>query len=98
MKNVRVLDAAGEAVSYGLNPLPKQLGQKYGSRFPAIRKALLALDAGGRRENAAGWRTRWNVTVNGETYADSAGGSGSTRPGEKRLCGRQRRRLDWQRW
>ncbi len=28
-----------------LNPLPKQLGQKYGSRFPAIRKALLALDA-----------------------------------------------------
>ena len=24
-----------------MNPLPKQLGQKYGSRYPAIRKALL---------------------------------------------------------
>ena len=41
---MRVLSAAGEAVSYSLNPLPKQLGQKYGSRFPAIRQALLALD------------------------------------------------------
>jgi len=45
VKKVRVLDATSEAVSYSLNPLPKQLGQKYGSRFPAIRQAILALDA-----------------------------------------------------
>ncbi len=45
VKHVRALDHATEAVSYTLNPLPKQLGQKYGSRFPALRKALLALDA-----------------------------------------------------
>ena len=45
VKHVRALDAASEAVAYSLNPLPKQLGQKYGSRFPAIRQALLALDA-----------------------------------------------------
>jgi isoleucyl-tRNA synthetase len=45
VKHVRVLDAAGEAVTYTLNPLPKQLGQKYGSAFPAIRKAILALSA-----------------------------------------------------
>lgn len=45
VKHVRALDAASEAVAYSLNPLPKQLGQKYGNRFPAIRKALLALDA-----------------------------------------------------
>jgi isoleucyl-tRNA synthetase len=45
VKHVRVLDATGEAVAYSLNPLPKQLGQKYGARFPAIRKALLAMDA-----------------------------------------------------
>ena len=45
VKQVRALDAAGEAVDYALNPLPKQLGQKYGSRFPAIRKAVLALPA-----------------------------------------------------
>ena len=44
VKNVRALDTAGEAVAYSLNPLPKQLGQKYGSRFPAIRKTLLAID------------------------------------------------------
>ena len=44
VKKVRVLNAAGEAVSYCLNPLPKQLGQKYGSLFPEIRKAVLALD------------------------------------------------------
>ncbi len=45
VKHVRALDAASEAVAYSLNPQPKQLGQKYGSRFPAIRQALLALDA-----------------------------------------------------
>ncbi|MHB0924595.1 MAG: isoleucine--tRNA ligase [Bellilinea sp.] len=44
VKHVRALDKAGEAVAYNLNPLPKQLGQKYGSRFPAIRKALLEAD------------------------------------------------------
>jgi isoleucyl-tRNA synthetase len=45
VKHVRALDAASEAVAYSLNPLPKQLGQKYGSRFPAIRKAILAFEA-----------------------------------------------------
>jgi isoleucyl-tRNA synthetase len=45
VKHVRSLSAAGEAVSYSLNPLPKQLGQKYGSRFPAVRQALLAVAA-----------------------------------------------------
>jgi len=44
VKKVRVLDTVGEAVSYSINPLPKQLGQKYGARFPAIRQAILALD------------------------------------------------------
>ena len=44
VKKVRALNAAGEAVSYSLNPLPKQLGQKYGPKFPAIRQAILALD------------------------------------------------------
>ena len=44
VKHVRALSAAGEAVAYSLNPLPKQLGQKYGSKFPAIRKAILALN------------------------------------------------------
>lgn len=45
VKNVRALGSAGEAVSYSLNPLPKQLGQKYKGNFPAVRAAILALDA-----------------------------------------------------
>jgi len=44
VKRVSVLGSAGEAVSYSLNPLPKQLGQKYQSQFPEVRKAILALD------------------------------------------------------
>jgi isoleucyl-tRNA synthetase len=44
VKHVRALSKAGEAVSYSLNPFPKQLGQKYGSRYPAIRTALLTMD------------------------------------------------------
>ncbi len=44
VKKVRLLNAAGEAVSYSLNPLPKQLGQKYGSLFPEIRKKILAME------------------------------------------------------
>jgi len=66
VKKVRVLDTAGEAVSYSLNPQPKQLGQKYGGRFPAIRQAILAaqseeaahkLLAGGTLEVTAGGET-----------------------------------------
>ena len=40
-----MLDAVREAAEYRLNPLPKQLGRKYGARFPAVRSAVLALDA-----------------------------------------------------
>jgi isoleucyl-tRNA synthetase len=45
VKRVRLLDALTEAASYQLKPLPKQLGQRYGARFPAIRQAVLALEA-----------------------------------------------------
>ncbi|MDF1539390.1 MAG: class I tRNA ligase family protein [Candidatus Thorarchaeota archaeon] len=44
VKNVRLLDVVAEVISYDLKPLPKQLGQKYGARFPAVRKAILELD------------------------------------------------------
>ncbi|HTX90241.1 MAG TPA: isoleucine--tRNA ligase [Anaerolineales bacterium] len=45
VKKVRLLDASGEAVSFAVKPLPKQLGQKYGNKFPALAKAINALDA-----------------------------------------------------
>jgi isoleucyl-tRNA synthetase len=44
VKQVRLLDSATEAVSHSIKPFPKQLGQKYGNKFPAIQKALLALN------------------------------------------------------
>jgi isoleucyl-tRNA synthetase len=51
VKTVRLLDTAAEAVDYQLKPLPKQLGQKYGSQFPQLRKAILALEPQSTAEN-----------------------------------------------
>ncbi len=68
VKSVRLLNAASEAVSFSLNPLPKQLGQKYGNKFPELRKAVLALDA----EQTATSLLAGNpvmVTLNGESYS-----------------------------
>jgi isoleucyl-tRNA synthetase len=67
VKEVRLLDAATEALSHAVKPLPKQLGQKYGNKFPSIQKAILAMNS----EDAArplleGKPLR--VEVNGETY------------------------------
>jgi isoleucyl-tRNA synthetase len=45
VRQVRLLDAASEAVDFKLNPYPRQLGQKYGSRFPALRQAILEMEA-----------------------------------------------------
>ena len=45
VKQVRLLDASTEAVSHTVKPLPKQLGQKYGNKFPAIQKAILSMNA-----------------------------------------------------
>ncbi len=44
VKSVRLLDTASEVVTYLLHPLPKQLGQKFASEFPAVRKAIMGLD------------------------------------------------------
>jgi len=45
VKQVRLLDTATEAVSHTVKPLPKQLGQKYGNKFPAIQRAILAMNS-----------------------------------------------------
>ena len=46
VKKVRLLDASGEAVSFVVKPLSRQLGQKYGNKFPGLAKAISALDPG----------------------------------------------------
>jgi isoleucyl-tRNA synthetase len=45
VKDVRLLNTATEAVEYNLKALPKQLGQKYGALFPAIRKVVDGMEA-----------------------------------------------------
>lgn len=67
VKKVRVLDTTAEAVSYSLNPLPKQLGQKYGSKFPAIRRALLEMDAESAAKKLLAGQSL-EVQVDGETF------------------------------
>jgi isoleucyl-tRNA synthetase len=67
VKQVRLLDAATEAVSHSVKPLPKQLGQKYGNKFPAIQKAILAINAeAAARPLLEGMPLR--VQANGETF------------------------------
>jgi len=61
------LDTTAEAVAYSLNPLPKQLGQKYGSKFPAIRKALLEMDAESAAKKLLTGQSL-DVEVDGETF------------------------------
>jgi isoleucyl-tRNA synthetase len=43
VKAVRVMDGSSEAVTYRINPLPKQLGQKYRGNFPKVREAIQAM-------------------------------------------------------
>jgi isoleucyl-tRNA synthetase len=44
VKSLRTVTASSDLVEVAIHPLPKQLGSKYGKRFPGIRQALLAMD------------------------------------------------------
>lgn len=67
VKKVSLLGSASEAVSFSLNPLPKQLGQRFQSLFPRVRKALMELPADqSARKFLEGELV--SVTVDGETY------------------------------
>ncbi len=68
VKHVRLLDAATEAVFHTVKPLPKQLGQKYGNRFPAIRQAILSLDPEQVVRTLISGRPL-EISVDGETYS-----------------------------
>jgi isoleucyl-tRNA synthetase len=67
VKQVRLLDTATEAVSHTVKPLPKQLGQKYGNRFPAIQKAILAMNAEDAAHTLLEGKSL-SVRVNGDSY------------------------------
>lgn len=44
VQTVRHLDAREQGVSYQLEPVPGQLGEKFQSRYPAVREAISKLD------------------------------------------------------
>ena len=67
VKTVRLLDASTEAVSHTIKPLPKQLGQKYGNKFPALQKAILALNSEEVAPALAGGGSV-KVNVDGQDY------------------------------
>ncbi len=68
VKQVRNLNAATEAVDYRLKALPKQLGQKYGSLFPAIRQVVEGMEAAPAAEDLLQLR-EITVEVEGQTLA-----------------------------
>ncbi len=67
VKKVRLLDASSEAATFVLKPLPKQLGQKYGNKFPAIQKAILGMDAAASAPQLLSGAPL-AVTVDGDVY------------------------------
>jgi isoleucyl-tRNA synthetase len=66
VKKVRLLDTATEAVEYRLKALPRQLGQKYGAKYPAIREAVGKLNAEQAAERLIAGKTI-DVELEGET-------------------------------
>jgi isoleucyl-tRNA synthetase len=67
VKSVRLLDVTAEVVNYQLKPLPKQLGQKYGARFPEIRDAILSLESRTASTRLQAGESV-DVTVNGDKF------------------------------
>ena len=67
VKTVRLLDTATEAVSHTIKPLPKQLGQKYGNKFPALQKAIRAMNSEDFAQ-ALGSGGSVKVSVDGKMY------------------------------
>jgi len=45
VKQVSLLDGAGDVVKYELNPLPQRLGPRFGPDFPKIQRTLRQVDA-----------------------------------------------------
>ena len=67
-KKVRLLDASTEALQHTVKPLPKQLGQKYGNKFPVIQKAILAMNSEAVAHTLSS-EGKLDLTVDGIFYA-----------------------------
>lgn len=67
VKEVSLLGSASEAVQFSLNPLPKQLGQRFKALFPKIRQKLLELPADKSARKLLDGETL-TITIEGEEY------------------------------
>ncbi len=67
VKSVRVLGSTSEAVTFSVNPLPKQLGQKYKAAYPKVRQAILDLPADEAARKLLDGESI-NVEVDGKEY------------------------------
>lgn len=68
VKSVRVLGSTSEAVTFCVNPLPKQLGQKYKATYPKVRQAILDLPADEVARELLDGKSI-NVEVDGKEYS-----------------------------
>lgn len=67
VKNIRLMDTGSEAASYQIKPLPKQLGQKYGNKFPTLAKVIKNMEPeAAARELLAGGTLK--VELDGTQY------------------------------
>ncbi len=71
VKEVYLLGGASEAVSFTINPLPKQLGQRFKALYPKVRNALMALSADQSARKLLDGESLL-ITVDGENYEISA--------------------------
>ena len=71
VKNVRLLGSASEAVQFSLNPLPKQLGQRFKAQYPRVRQALLDLPADLSARKLLDGETL-NINLDGEVHQITA--------------------------
>lgn len=67
VRRVRLLDSSTEAVSHTVKPLPRQLGQKYGNKFPAIQKAILGMNSEAAAHTLLEGKSL-KVQVDGQSY------------------------------
>ena len=67
VKTVSMLGSASEAVSFSLNPLPKQLGQRFTAQYPQVRDALLELPADQSARKLLDGESL-TIVVDGETH------------------------------
>jgi len=67
VKAINLLGSASEAVSFSLNPLPKQLGQRFKAQFPKVRQALLDLPPDQSARKLLDGKAL-SVEVDGKTY------------------------------